>query len=1176
MKKNTKQLDEIFTPYPSRFSWIVKNKRTIFFIAFILLLASLVFFVLSLRMKAAFTPVLNYQGKLMSVATGSTVTDGTYNMRFKIYNALSSGDLLWTETRCQNSGTQASPSCGATGSDQRVQVTNGLFAVLLGELNGISALDFKNDIWLEVDIGGVGDTPGWETLAPRKRLSPVVSAMSLNGYTWEVPGQIGLTTPNTGKFTTTNVVGFGSAVAGTGTVTTSTTTVTCATTCAFMNQLYTGDKVTISGQTRIVASAPANNTSFAITATFSPEITEATAFTYQKASFTVADSAGTAKFTVDQSGNIGIGTTSPSSLLELSAVDPEIRLTDTGNSEYTRLTKSDTDNLAAQYNRVKVPSTGAQGALSAHVATLGTAGGTLSDFNFGTGEYTHEFWLNVTTAGDAYFFAQYGTMGVYEIRVSYGRILVGINDNHAYGCSAAAFSSPGWHLVHIEHLADGTLNYYIDTSATGQSPGSLNVNMVGTSSLYVGGSYPGWGGPYGITSGMIDEWRTYNKILTPEEKIAHYGGTPPGAGAGNYGVPETGLIAGYHFDDAGTTGIDYSGYGHNLSIANGTWGTGVVVDASGSIGETTVWKSQDGVLGGEKGIQTFGDGEGRTVLDGATIRFNIDSAEKATITASGNLGIGTTAPTNIISLGNTQAQKFWIENSATDVVGRSLTVSAGGTIAGTSTDNVVGGNLILQSGLGTGTGTSTISFQTATTGTTGKALQTMSTKMTVLGNGNVGIGTASPEALLHLSGVDPEIRLTDSVNSSYTRLTKSDTNSQAARYNKVAVPAEGGGIIDSYTKLLLHMDGNEGGSVFTDSSPSAHTITANNVTTSQTLPKLGNASGLFPGGSGYLTIPNSADFDFGAGDMTIDFWFKNIGNGGQYPTIIARGPSQAIMPFVILAEGGAEGTLNLYMGINWAPISLGTYNATWNHYAWVRASGVHKTYKNGELISTYNNATAFADATTDVSLGLWGSSYLNGRIDELRVSKGIARWTAPFTPDTRYYGSSDPVIAEAMVWKSEDGVLIGEKGIQTFGDGEGRTVLDGATIRFNIDGVEKMQMDASGHLGIGTTAPLRALDINEASGNTLRLIYDDSDGSATNYVDYLVSSGGAASIVPSAGVLNVTGDVRPTTDNTYYLGKNDDDTPQAWKGVILKDTTDGKYYRIEMVSGVITATDLTD
>ena len=78
------------------------------------------------------------------------------------------------------------------------------------------------------------------------------------------------------------------------------------------------------------------------------------------------------------------------------------------------------------------------------------------------------------------------------------------------------------------------------------------------------------------------------------------------------------------------------------------------------------------------------------------------------------------------------------------------------------------------------------------------------------------------------------------------------------------------------------------------------------------------------------------------------------------------------------------------------------------------------------------------------------------------------------------------------------------------------------------------------------------------------------------------ADGGNVMITPgtstagSAGSIFVSGNILPLTDDTYYLGRNNDDTPLAFKGLILKDTTNGKYYRIEVTSGSVVATDLTD
>ena len=119
-------------------------------------------------------------------------------------------------------------------------------------------------------------------------------------------------------------------------------------------------------------------------------------------------------------------------------------------------------------------------------------------------------------------------------------------------------------------------------------------------------------------------------------------------------------------------------------------------------------------------------------------------------------------------------------------------------------------------------------------------------------------------------------------------------------------------------------------------------------------------------------------------------------------------------------------------------------------------------------------------------------------------------------------------------------------------------------------------------IGINTTGTEdKGLEINAKNGQALRLTYNNADGSAVNYSDFAVSSAGNLTVTPSGDNATIaarikTKNIEPITDNTYYLGRNDDDSPKAFKGIVLKDTTNDKYYRIEIINGVVTATDLTD
>jgi hypothetical protein len=124
-------------------------------------------------------------------------------------------------------------------------------------------------------------------------------------------------------------------------------------------------------------------------------------------------------------------------------------------------------------------------------------------------------------------------------------------------------------------------------------------------------------------------------------------------------------------------------------------------------------------------------------------------AEKIRISAAGNVGIGTTAPSYLLSLGGEAARTIGMERTTAGTTGYGLTLSAGG--AKSATADLNGGDLNFSSGTATGTGSSNIYFKTAAAqGSTASTDNAPATRMTVLGNGNIGIGTTAPVSLLHV------------------------------------------------------------------------------------------------------------------------------------------------------------------------------------------------------------------------------------------------------------------------------------------------------------------------------------------------------------------------------------------------------------------------------------------
>jgi hypothetical protein len=156
--------------------WLGKNLRNLKiwvtgFVALFLFISTLVFPVLAPNTATAATSsTLNFQARLLA-ASGALVADGTYNIEFKLYDSSAAGasaqgvcvgggtdDCLWVETR--------------TGGN-KVTVVNGYLSVNLASVTSFGALDWDQEMWLTMNIGGTGAASWDGEMTPRIKLTAV-------------------------------------------------------------------------------------------------------------------------------------------------------------------------------------------------------------------------------------------------------------------------------------------------------------------------------------------------------------------------------------------------------------------------------------------------------------------------------------------------------------------------------------------------------------------------------------------------------------------------------------------------------------------------------------------------------------------------------------------------------------------------------------------------------------------------------------------------------------------------------------------------------------------------------------------------------------------------------------------------------------------------------------------
>jgi hypothetical protein len=184
--------------------------------------------------------------------------------------------------------------------------------------------------------------------------------------------------------------------------------------------------------------------------------------------------------------------------------------------------------------------------------------------------------------------------------------------------------------------------------------------------------------------------------------------------------------------------------------------------------------------------------------------------------------------------------------------------------------------------------------------------------------------------------------------------------------------------------------------------------TVGNAQISTSVVKYGTGSLAFDGSGDSLVGPSNVNYAFGTGDFTVEGWFYQTADN-TYPTAFEVGNHISSTGIVFITRNG--GNAKIYSGGFFGSTAT-TLNA-WNHIAWVRSSGVLQIYVNG----TGGTSAAFTTNLTDSSWTVVGSTksageagYLyTGYIDDLRITKGYARYTANFTPPTAAFSNTGPV-----------------------------------------------------------------------------------------------------------------------------------------------------------------------
>jgi hypothetical protein len=164
--------------------------------------------------------------------------------------------------------------------------------------------------------------------------------------------------------------------------------------------------------------------------------------------------------------------------------------------------------------------------------------------------------------------------------------------------------------------------------------------------------------------------------------------------------------------------------------------------------------------------------------------------------------------------------------------------------------------------------------------------------------------------------------------------------------------------------------------------------------------KFGTASLVLDGTGDYVALASNLDFAYGTNDFTIELWVYRTVSGITQVLLDQRTANPTnYAPVIFINTSNAlqynDGTASVIIGATTVPINV------WSHVAVSRNGTSTRLFLDGvQQGSTYTDTRNYIQTPVTIGARFNNIQNFTGYIDELRISKGVARYTANFTAPT--------------------------------------------------------------------------------------------------------------------------------------------------------------------------------